>query len=211
MTGANWAIKGREFVHCNCDYGCPCQFNSRPTKGDCHAVLGFDIEQGHHGNTKLDGLRVAAVVSWPRAIHEGHGTIQPIVDERATPQQREALLRIMSGLDTEPGATVFQVFSTTYEKVHDPIFMAIELNIDVEGRRATFKVPNTIDARGEPIRNPVTGADHRVLINLPQGFEYTFAEVGRGWAKTSGAIALNLEDSHAHFAHLHMTQSGVVR
>ena len=81
----------------------------------------------------------------------------------------------------------------------------------VEGRRPTFKVPNTADARGEPIRNPVTGADHRVLINLPQGFEYTVAEVGRGWAKTSGAIALNLEDSHAHFAHLHMTQSGVVR
>lgn len=211
MTGTNWAIRAREFLHCNCDYGCPCQFNSRPTKGDCQGLLGLDIEQGHHGNTKLDGLKIAAVVSWPGAIHEGHGTIQPIVDERATPQQRESLLRIMSGLDTEPGATIFQVFSATYDKVHDPIFTTIELNIDVEGRRATFKVPNTIDARGEPIRNPVTGADHRVLINLPQGFEYTVAEVGRGWAKTSGAIALNLEDSHAHFAHLHMTQSGVVR
>ena len=211
MTGINWAIKAREFLHCNCDYGCPCQFNSRPTKGDCRGVLALDIEQGHHGNTKLDGLKVAAVVSWPGAIHEGHGTIQPIVDERATPQQREALLRIMSGLDTEPGATIFQVFSATYEKVHDPIFKAIELNIDVEGRRATLKVPNIIDGRGEPIRNPVTGLDHRVLINLPKGFEYTTAEVGRGWTKTSGAIALDLEDSHAHFAHLHMTQSGVVR
>jgi hypothetical protein len=211
MAGTNWALRAREFLHCNCDYGCPCQFNSRPTKGDCKGVLGLDIEQGHHGNTKLDGLKVAAVVTWPGAIHEGHGTIQPIVDERATPQQREALLRIMSGLDTEPGATIFQVFSATYDMVHDPIFTTIELNIDVEGRRATFKVPNAIDARGEPIRNPVTGADHRVLINLPQGFEYTAAEVGRGWATTSGAIALNLEDSHAHFAHLHMTQSGVVR
>jgi hypothetical protein len=211
MTGTNWAIRAREFLNCNCDYGCPCQFNSLPTNGDCKGVLAFDIEQGHHGNTKLDGLKIAAVVSWPGAIHEGHGTIQPIVDERATAQQREALLRIMSGLDTEPGATIFQVFSTTYDKVHDPIFTTIEMNIDVEGRRATFKVPNTVDARCEPIRNPVTGADHRVLINLPQGFEYTVAEVGRGWTKTSGAIALNLEDSHAHFAHLHMTQSGVVR
>ncbi|MDI6838636.1 MAG: DUF1326 domain-containing protein, partial [Rhizobiaceae bacterium] len=33
MTETKWAIKGREFIHCNCDYGCPCQFNSRPTKG----------------------------------------------------------------------------------------------------------------------------------------------------------------------------------
>jgi hypothetical protein len=211
MTGINWAIKAREFLHCNCDYGCPCQFNSRPTKGDCRGVLALHIEQGHHANTKLDGLKVAAVVSWPGAIHEGHGTIQPIVDERATPQQREALLRVMSGLDTEPGATIFQVFSATYEKVHDPIFKPIELDIDVEGRRATLKVPNIIDGRGEPIHNPVTGLDHQVLINLPKGFEYTTAEVGRGWTKTSGAIALDLEDSHAHFAHLHMTQSGVVR
>ena len=79
MTGINWAIKAREFLHCNCDYGCPCQFNSRPTKGDCRGVLALDIEQGHHGNTKLDGLKVAAVVSWPGAIHEGHGTIQLLV------------------------------------------------------------------------------------------------------------------------------------
>jgi len=210
MTGTNWTIRGREFVHCNCDYGCPCQFNSRPTKGNCDAVLGFDIEQGHHGNTKLDGLKFAAVVTWPRAIHEGHGIIQPIVDERATPQQREALLRIMSGLDTEPGATIFQVFSATYEKVHDPIFKAIELHVDVEGRRATLKVSGIIDARGEPIRNPVTNTDHHVRIDMPQGFEYAVAEVGCGSGKASGAIAFNLENSHAHFAHLHMTQSGVV-
>src|ERR1044071_9681527 len=119
MAGANWTIKGLEFVHCNCAYGCPCQFNARPTHGDCHAVLAVAIEQGHHSETKLDGLKIAAVVSWPRAIHEGHGTIQPIVDERATSQQRQALLRIMSGQDTEPGATIFQVFSTTYEKIDD--------------------------------------------------------------------------------------------
>ena len=117
----------------------------------------------------------------------------------------------MSGLDTEPGATVFQVFATTYEKAHDPIFAKIDFDVDVDGRRATLKVPEIIEARGEPIRNPVTRDEHRVRINLPVGFEYTVAEVGRGWANTSGAIALSLEDSHAHFAHLHMTQSGVVR
>ena len=25
-----WEIKGREFGNCNCDYGCPCQFNALP-------------------------------------------------------------------------------------------------------------------------------------------------------------------------------------
>ena len=27
MADTKWTIKGREFVNCNCSYGCPCQFN----------------------------------------------------------------------------------------------------------------------------------------------------------------------------------------
>ena len=211
MPDTEWTIEGREFVHCNCAYGCPCQFNARPTYGNCHAVLGVAIDSGHHGDTRLDGLRIAAVVAWPGAIHEGRGHIVPIVDERATPEQREALLRIMSGEDTEPGATFFQVFSTTYEKVHDPVFAPIEVEVDVDARTARIEVPGMIDARGEPILNPVTGNPHRARIDLPAGFEYAQAEVGRGWAKTSGPIEHDLKDSHAHFAPLRMNQSGVIR
>jgi hypothetical protein len=211
MSDITWTIKGREFIHCNCDYGCPCQFNARPTHGHCQAVAGVEIAEGHHGNTKLDGLRLACVLAWPGAIHEARGHATPIVDERATPEQREALLRIMSGEDTEPGATFFQVFASTYEKVNDPIFARIDLEIDVDGRTARLRVPGVIDARGEPILNPVTGQPHQARINLPNGFEYNVAEIGRGWAKATGAIELDLKDSHAHFAHLHMTGSGVVR
>jgi hypothetical protein len=173
--------------------------------------MGVQIEEGIHGTTRLDGLNVAAVVAWPGAIHEGGGQILPIVDEKANQAQREALLRIMSGLDTEPGATFFQVFSTTYEKVHAPVFAKIEFMVDVEGRRAQLNVPGYIECRGEPIVNAVTGATHHARINLPNGFEYTTAEIGRGWAKTSGPVQINLADSHAHFADLQMTQSGVVR
>ncbi len=210
MTDTKWTIRGRNFTHCSCDYGCPCQFNARPTRGYCHAVVGFDVDEGHHGATRLDGLKFAAVVTWPGPIHEGKGQIVPIVDERATPEQRNALLRIMSGLDTEPGATIFQVFSATYEKVYDPVFAKVELSVDVDGRKATLRVPGLIEARGEPIRNPVNNGEHRARINLPAGFEYAVAEVGRGWANTSGPISLRLEDCHAHFAKLHMTQSGIV-
>jgi len=61
MPDVRWMLKGREFAHCNCAYGCPCQFNALPTHGDCHAVLGYDIEQGYHGDTKLDGLKFAGL------------------------------------------------------------------------------------------------------------------------------------------------------
>ena len=150
------------------------------------------------------------VLSWPGPIHEGDGQALPIVDERASPEQREALLRIMSGEDTVPGATFFQVFSTTYSKVHDPIFAAIDFTVDVDGRTARLVVPGVIEARGEPIVNPISGEQHRARINLPNGFEYDTAEIGRGWAETKGAIAISLADSHAQFAPLHITESGVV-
>jgi hypothetical protein len=207
----HWEIKGREFVHCNCAYGCPCQFNALPTQGNCSAVLAVAIDQGHHGPTTLDGLNTAAIAAWPGAIHEGRGQILPIVDEQATQEQRTALLRIMSGEDTDPGATFFQVFATTFETVHEPVFARIKLEVEVASRIARLVVPSLIEARGESILNPVTGAPHQAQIRLPEGFEYTVAEAGRGWAKTMGPIPLALSDSHAHFAELHMTQSGVVR
>lgn len=210
MPETEWTIKGREFVHCNCAYGCPCQFNALPTHGKCEAVAAIEIEEGRHGETRLDGLRIAMILAWPGPIHEGGGQVVPIVDERADEDQREALLRIMSGLDTEPGATLFQVFSTTFDKVHDPVFAPIEFELDVDGRSAKLLVPGWIDARGEPLRNPVTGEEHRARINLPEGFEYDTCEVGRGWGEAEGPVMVSLQDSHAQFAKLHMTQSGIV-
>lgn len=211
MTDVKWEIKAKEFSNCNCSYGCPCQFNGLPTHGHCRAVVGIAIEQGHHGNTRLDGLKVAGIFKWPGAIHEGKGEAAVIIEERANPQQREALLRILSGQDTEPGATIFQVFSTTLERVHDPIFTRIDFEVDINARKARLIVANMIEARGEPILNPVTGKEHRVRIDMISGFEYTLAEIGRGWSKTSHPIAYELADSYGQFAHLHLCQSGIVR
>lgn len=211
MTDTHWTIKAREFTNCNCAYGCPCQFNALPTHGHCQAVVGMEIDRGHHGHTKLDGLRFAGIFSWPGAIHEGKGQVVVIIEERATPAQRDALLRILSGLDTEPGATIFQVFSTTLEKVHDPVFAPIDFEVDIDARKARLMVPGLIEGRGEPILNSVTGVEHRARIDIPDGFEYSIAEMGRGWTKTSGAIPLNLSDSYGQFAHVNLCESGIVR
>jgi hypothetical protein len=210
MAKTNWLLKGRNFSHCNCAYGCPCQFNALPTHGYCQAVLGIAVDEGYYGSTRLDGLRFGGAFRWPGPIHEGHGEGLPVVDERATPAQREAILKILSGQDSEPGATFFQVYTSMLEKVHDPVFTRIELEIDIEARRARFVVPGIIEARGEPIKNPVTQQEHRVRIDMPHGFEYRKAEAGRGWAKTSGPIQLNFADTHAHFTKVHITGDGVV-
>jgi hypothetical protein len=64
---------------------------------------------------------------------------------------------------------------------------------------------------GEPIKNPVTGAETRARIDLPNGFEYEIAEIGSGTTKTQGSIHLDLKASYGQFAHLHLNNKGVVR
>ena len=130
-----------------------------------------------------------------RPYHEGNGEATIVIDERATVPQRDALLRILSGEDTEPGATIFNVFASTLVKLHEPIFSKIDFEVDIDGRKARLVVPGVIETRGEPILNPVTGHDHRVRIDMIGGFEYTLAEIGRGWSKTSLPIAYELANS----------------
>ena len=111
MATIDWRIKGEEFANCNCSYGCPCQFNALPTHGFCCAAAGFQIEQGRFGDVKLDGLRAAGLYRWPGPVHEGNGTMQLIVDKSADARQREALLKIMNGEETDEFATMWFVFS----------------------------------------------------------------------------------------------------
>jgi hypothetical protein len=203
-----WTVKATEFANCNCSYGCPCQFAASPTYGDCRAAVGYQIHEGHFGETKLDGLRAVQLLAWPGAIHEGNGTMQLVIDERADPQQRAALVKILSGEETEEMATMWWVYAAMCPTRLEPLFRPIEFTVDVEARRARLAIPDLIEASGEPIRNPATGAEHRVRIDFPQSFEFPSAEVGSGTTKASGAIVLDLKDSHGHFAHLHLSNSG---
>jgi hypothetical protein len=211
MAHVDWEILGPELSSCSCDWGCPCQFNARPTHGHCRAGVAMRIDNGHFGDIRLDGLHWVSLLAWPGAVHEGKGEVLAVVDERADDRQREAILKILSGEETEPGATVFNVFATVIDTVHEPLFRPIEFDVDIESRTGRFAVPGLIEARGEPIRNPVTGQEHRARVVLPHGFEYTEAEYGSSTTKATGKIPLDWTGGHSHFATLHLTGNGPVR
>ena len=206
-----WEIQGRELINCNCCYACPCQFNALPNNGFCEALGAVVIDRGHYGTTSLDGLKLAVIFKWPGPIHEGKGQCQPIVDIEANEAQRSALLKIMSGQDTDPFATMFAVFATTLETVFEPIVSIIEFDVDVDARRGRIQVPGVLEVQGQPIRNPVTGDEHRVRIDLPHGFEYEIAEIGSGTGRSEGKLVVTLNDTYAQFAQLHMNNHGLIR
>ncbi|MCZ6862227.1 MAG: DUF1326 domain-containing protein [Alphaproteobacteria bacterium] len=210
MAATEWSIKGPHFVNCNCDYGCPCQFMALPTDGTCKALVVYRIDEGHYGDTKLDGLIGINTYDWPAAIHEGNGTMQSIIDERADDAQRAALTAILQGEGAEPGTIMLAIYRAMCTTVLDPAFAPIELNIDVAGRTASLKVPGVIEAAVSPLKNPVTGAEWQARIDLPAGKEYHLAEVAMGRTKATGAVPLEFTDSHAHFVHNEMTSGGVI-
>jgi len=206
-----WELKGRELINCTCEYGCNCQFNALPDKGHCHAVAGIIVDEGRYGSARLDGLKIAAIFKWPGPIHEGNGEAIAFVDERADADQREGLLRIMSGQDTDPFATMFSVFASTLSKMHEPVFTAIDIEVDVDGRKGRVRVPGYIEMTGRPILNPVTGDEHRAQIVLPDGFEYELAEIGSASSWTNAPVRVDIEDKYAQFARLHMNNQGLIR
>lgn len=206
-----WMIRGKLFANCNCAFGCPCQFNSPSTNGHCEAIAQVLLEEGNFNDTPLDGLCFVMILKWPGEVAEGNGQQQVIIDERANPDQREALRKIAHGESTAPGSTVFHVYNSTMSKVHDPVYAPIEMSIDVEARRGYTKIDGLVESKGEPLINPFTGEEDRKRIHLPNGFEYTYAEMGAGHSKVTAAIELDLNNSYGQFNILHMNQDGVIR
>jgi hypothetical protein len=209
MTTIDWSIEGPHFVNCNCDYGCPCQFMALPTDGTCKAVAGFRIDKGHFSKTRLDGLLAVVTYAWPGAIHQGNGAMQSIIDERADEVQRLALTAIMEGEGAEPGTLMLKIYRAMCDTVHEPLFKAIEMEIDMAGRTARLNVPGLLDTAVEPLKNPVSGAEHRARIDLPMGKEFTIAEVASGTTKATGVVPLDFANSHAHFADSKITSGGL--
>ena len=210
MSNVDWYVEGPSYGSCNCSYGCPCQFESLPTHGNCMGFEVLRIDKGHFGNVKLDGTQAAITYAWPGPVFEGKGVMQLIIDERANTQQREALAKILQGEETAEAATHWWVFRHMSEKVHPTLFKPIDFVVDIEARTARVSIPGLLESTGTPIKSPVTGKPHRVRINIPDGIEFEIAEIGSATTRGTGAIKLDLRDTYGQFNHLRHSGQGVV-
>ncbi|KAB2850724.1 MAG: DUF1326 domain-containing protein [Hyphomicrobiaceae bacterium] len=208
MASTNWRLEGEWIKNCNCAFGCPCDFNAPPTQGVCKGLVAMRISKGHFENTSLDGLMFAVMVDFPGALHLGNGAMQAIIDERASPEQRAALFEIMSGKHSAEG-TLFHIFSLIVTKLHDPIFAPFSLTFDKAKRTARLVAGNVLETEVEPIKNPVTGAPHRIQVVMPEGFEHRSAEVACANIRSRGAINFDTKGTHSSLANVVQTPQGV--
>ena len=212
MPFVDWQMQGLELVNCSCEWGCPCQFNALPSHGHCRALTFVQVERGRYGDVPLDGLRWGILAAWPGPIHFGGGTFQAIVDEtrgrqaapgarghRPGPRHRAGDAR--SGRSSPPRS----------RRCCRPWPGRSSSTSIWQAATASLFVPGVVEGSVAAIKNPKTGAPHRVRVTLPNGFEYTEAEFASGRAIADGAIPLEFSDTHAHLARIHWTTHGVVR
>lgn len=109
MATPAWKISGQYFETCSCDFVCPCvplQLTVKPTKGTCTFAMAFQIERGSYGSLSLDGLGFVLLGWTPEEMGKGNWSVGIIADERASPEQREAITGIASGAAGGPIAAL---------------------------------------------------------------------------------------------------------
>ena len=157
-----WGAKGDVLIACNCDWGCPCNFNARPSRGHCEGGWIWVIEKGHADDVRLDTLGLALFAKWPGAIHEGGGRAVCYLDERAEPSQRAALTRLLRGEFGGP----WGIFIKTYD-LAAPAAARFDVHLAEHGSRAS--IGSAVELQMHTIRNPVTQAEVHPEVVLPEG------------------------------------------
>ena len=158
-----WHLAGKVLVACNCDWGCPCNFNARPTTGKCEGGWTWQVERGHYGDVRLDGLCLSVYANWPGAIHEGNGEALhssrrarrrgAACGHRDAARRKDRRAMGNARLDMAEGARAVR-------RCVRPC---------VRWGRTRAKCGDYVEVECEPIRNPVSGAESHPGITLPEG------------------------------------------
>ncbi len=202
-----WSFEADYFTACNCDWGCPCNFNARPTEGRCMGWGAWSVITGQFGATSLDGTRFALYYKFPGPVEQGQGTACAYIDSRATREQQQALEAIGTG---KAGGGIFHLFGaqlvTTWlpTKV-GPIEFAFS---DGAGR---VRIEGFGEAESALLSYP-DGTVIRPWLELPHGIEYKrglMTNAKRWWWRDDELLA-SYANRYGAIARVRFTEQGCV-
>jgi hypothetical protein len=159
---SEWKLSGKIVIACNCDWGCPCNFNAPPSRGKCEGGWVWAIGEGRIRGVRVDGLGIALYADWPGAIHEGGGRAVCYLDARAESAQRDVLTTLLRGDLGGP----WGISNKTYDLTgpHPASF-----DFDLAGYDTRVRIGDAVEIELQKIRNPVTHSEVHPEIVLPEG------------------------------------------
>ena len=186
----SWQIRGSYFESCNCDAICPCRKidgvpGGRSTHGICLGVLSWLIEDGAADGTDLAGLPVAVASRYDDDEPGSPWTWLLYLDERAAPEQREALEAIYSG---RLGGDALAHFPWAWKASELVAVRPVAIEVDHTRRRQWLRIRDRVSVRirdrhdgGESVTCVIPGhertgeelvADALVVEDGPLAFTY---------------------------------------
>ena len=183
MTSPAWNISGQYVETCNCDFVCPCilgQMAVRPSNGSCTFAMAMQVEDGRFGDVPLNGLAFIVLGMTPEEMGKGNWSVGLVIDERATPAQRDAITTIASGAAGGPMAPLSGLIGTFLGAEQAPI------RIERDGKRFNVTAGKLVDMAGEG----AMGID-------PNGTEPMYLE------NTGHPVSSRLALAHASKSHVH--------
>ena len=147
-----YRLKGHLLGACSCDWGCPCNFEARPTQGWCQGSYVWHVEQGHYQDTSLDDSTFAMLIKFPGAPHEGNGVGLVLIDEKVSADQRTAIETLI------PQVPPFSIFHSLLSDFRG--FRALPFALHLAGIHSRLTIPKTVEWQLTPMTNPVTGLEN---------------------------------------------------
>jgi hypothetical protein len=206
MPAVKWEFEADYYTWCNCAWGCPCNFNARPTEGHCHGAGVWSVRRGRFGKTALDGAKFADLYWFPGLVEQGNGRTRLYLDRATSQEQRKALIAIESG---KVGGGVFEVFPKLASKRYPPMVTDIEFTL--KGTQAHVKVGDVMEAESEGLSYP-DGMKIFPEIALPHGIEFKTGlatNTKKWWIRDEDMLASH-ENVYGVVATVKFTEKGCV-
>src|SRR5262245_51651262 len=163
----SWRMEADYFTACNCDWGCPCNFNAPPNEGCCIGWGVWRITASAFGETNLAGTQFALYYMFPGAIEQGQGTACAYVDSRANADQQQALEMIATG---KAGGGIFELFGKELVTTWRPT-KTVPIHFEVNDGAGQIRIGDIAEAESTLLAYP-DGSVIRPWVELPHGIEY---------------------------------------
>ncbi|HEU5306202.1 MAG TPA: DUF1326 domain-containing protein [Acidimicrobiia bacterium] len=95
----SWNLSGSYVETCSCELMCPCNlsFDHGATYDFCLATLVFSIREGAIEGTDIAGSKVVMIADTPKVMTDGNWRLGVFIDEKATDEQFDKLVRVFGG------------------------------------------------------------------------------------------------------------------
>ena len=143
-TKKTYVLDGTLLEACSCGGPCPCWVGDDPDGGSCDSVNAYHIDRGQVGGVDVSNLSFVQVNQIPGNVLAGNWRAIFYIDDKATPEQREAILNVFSGKMGGPLAGVAGLVGERVAVHYVPI------EHRVEGGKGTLRVGELVEAEMAP-------------------------------------------------------------